>query len=85
MDVERNVRCAAEDIGEVARGVEPPLDDELIIRRVDVPKVSWADFRAHFGQWKNMEVLIGTFLSWFALDVSLLCICDLFTIFSVHL
>ncbi|CAO3656509.1 unnamed protein product [Mucor hiemalis] len=33
-------------------------------------KASWADFRRHFGQWKNGKVLFGTAYSWFALDVA---------------
>jgi PHS family inorganic phosphate transporter-like MFS transporter len=85
MDVERNVRRAAEDIGEVVRGVEPPPDDELIIRRADVPKASWADFKAHFGKWSNMKILIGTSWSWFALDVSWLFVCDVFTFFFLFI
>jgi PHS family inorganic phosphate transporter-like MFS transporter len=70
MDVERNMRRAAEDIEEIVRAKELVADDELVNRRVDVPKASWADFKAHFGQWKNMKVLIGTSWSWFAQDVS---------------
>jgi PHS family inorganic phosphate transporter-like MFS transporter len=35
-----------------------------------LPKASWADFRRHFGQWKNFKVLFGAAWSWFALDVA---------------
>jgi len=35
-----------------------------------VPKASWADFARHFGQWRNLKVLLGTSMSWFALDVA---------------
>jgi PHS family inorganic phosphate transporter-like MFS transporter len=34
------------------------------------PKASWADFCRHFGMWPNLKVLIGTSMSWFALDVA---------------
>ena len=35
-----------------------------------MPKASLADFRRHFGQWKNFKVLFGAAWSWFALDVA---------------
>jgi PHS family inorganic phosphate transporter-like MFS transporter len=34
------------------------------------PKASWKDFVAHYGQWKNGKVLLGTAGSWFFLDVA---------------
>ncbi|KAJ3061729.1 Inorganic phosphate transporter pho84 [Podochytrium sp. JEL0797] len=35
------------------------------------PKGSkFAEFKAHFSQWKNMKILIGTAYCWFALDVA---------------
>ncbi|KAL2913993.1 hypothetical protein HK105_206439 [Polyrhizophydium stewartii] len=37
---------------------------------VTVKQNSWADFKAHFGQWKNAKVLIGTAYCWFALDIA---------------
>lgn len=70
MDIERNVRRAAEDIRVALEGVEPSSDDDVIVQRAEVPKATWADFRSHFGRWENMKVLIGTAWSWFALDVS---------------
>ncbi|TID30395.1 hypothetical protein CANINC_001029 [Pichia inconspicua] len=36
----------------------------------DPPKASWADFWAHFGQWRYGKVLLGTAGSWFTLDVA---------------
>ena len=42
----------------------------LTNEKVATPKHSWADFRRHFGQWKNGKVLLGTAWSWFALDVA---------------
>lgn len=38
--------------------------------RNTMPKASFADFRRHFGQWKNFKVLFGAAWSWFALDVA---------------
>ncbi|PWI71406.1 phosphate:H+ symporter [Purpureocillium lilacinum] len=37
---------------------------------LNVPRASWADVFAYFGQWKNLKVLIGTTLSWFFLDLA---------------
>lgn len=34
---------------------------------LDVPRASWADVFAYFGEWKNLRVLIGTTMSWFLL------------------
>ena len=70
MDVERNIRRATEDINEIIRDAEQVEDVEPIVRRAVVPEASWADFKRHFGRWRNMKVLIGTSWSWFALDVS---------------
>ena len=37
---------------------------------LNVPKASWGDLLAHFGQWKNLRILIGTSMSWFFLDLA---------------
>lgn len=37
---------------------------------LEVPKASWADFWAHYSQWKNGKILLGTAGSWFFLDVA---------------
>ncbi|KAE9403620.1 MFS general substrate transporter [Gymnopus androsaceus JB14] len=67
MDIERNIQQASRDIeGMLAINNETDLGNQ----KVDVPVASWADFKAHFGQWKNMKVLIGTSYSWFALDIA---------------
>ncbi|KAE9403637.1 phosphate permease [Gymnopus androsaceus JB14] len=67
MDIERNIQQASKDIeGMLAIN----NDSDVGNQKVDVPVASWADFRAHFGQWKNLKVLIGTSYSWFALDIA---------------
>jgi PHS family inorganic phosphate transporter-like MFS transporter len=38
--------------------------------RLDPPKASWADFWAHYKQWKHGKILLGTAGSWFFLDVA---------------
>ncbi|KAJ3233865.1 phosphate transporter, partial [Chytriomyces hyalinus] len=44
--------------------------DDATSPKVAVKDNSWADFKGHFGQWKNMKVIIGTAYTWFALDVA---------------
>lgn len=70
MDIERNIDRATHDITNVVEGQKSEVDEDAFIQRIDAPKASWADFRAHFGQWKNFKILFGTSYSWFALDVS---------------
>lgn len=69
MDIERNVMQASTDIENVLTKGNSEVDPDAVIQRADVPKASFADFRRHFGQWKNLKILIGTSYSWFALDV----------------
>lgn len=75
MDIERNVDQASTDIDNVLTGQEKRIDEDAYIQRIQVPKASWADFRAYFGQPKNFKLLFGCAYSWFALDVSLNCYC----------
>ncbi|KAG0172360.1 hypothetical protein DFQ28_003871 [Apophysomyces sp. BC1034] len=45
--------------------------DNMAVARVNAsPRASWADFRNHFGQWRNFKILFGCAYSWFALDVA---------------
>ncbi|KAJ3066969.1 phosphate transporter [Podochytrium sp. JEL0797] len=44
--------------------------DEIATAKVAVKTNSFSDFKAYFGQWKNMKTLIGTAYCWFALDVA---------------
>jgi len=70
MDIERNVDQASTDIDNVLTGQEKQIDEDANIQRIHVPKASWADFRAHFGQLKNFKLLFGASYSWFALDIA---------------
>jgi PHS family inorganic phosphate transporter-like MFS transporter len=70
VDIERNLDQAVVDIDNVVAGQEKVLDEDAPIQRIQVPKASWADFRAHFGQLKNFKILFGTAYSWFALDIA---------------
>ena len=70
MDIERNIKQASQDVDTyLTTGtyiVDPIHNNEW----AELPKASWADFKAHFGQWKNGKVLFGTAWSWFALDIA---------------
>ncbi|KAI9225264.1 MAG: phosphate transporter [Piptocephalis tieghemiana] len=83
MDVKKDIQAANKDMSrrmeadgiavvpldpsmEVAE--EPPHPSDL---EEEAPiKASWSDFFHHFGQWRFGKVLIGTAVSWFALDVA---------------
>ena len=82
MDIERNVDQASTDIDNVLSGQEKQIDEDAHIQRIQVPKASWADFRAHFGQFKNFKLLLGASYSWFALDVCLKLL--VFSVLSSH-
>lgn len=77
-DVARDVEKAAEDADAYMHGKAAGNPDE--IRRVTAiaqsetaliqPKASWADWWAHYSQWKNGKILLGTAGSWFFLDIA---------------
>jgi PHS family inorganic phosphate transporter-like MFS transporter len=69
MDIERNIDRASHDIKAVLDGA-PKVDEDEFVQRIDAPKASWADFRAHFGKLENFKLLFGTAYSWFALDIA---------------
>ncbi|PFH59955.1 hypothetical protein XA68_11664 [Ophiocordyceps unilateralis] len=48
------------------RGVSKRLSTTLLT----VPRASWADLIAYFGEWAHLKVLIGTTMSWFFLDLA---------------
>ncbi|KIY66419.1 inorganic phosphate transporter [Cylindrobasidium torrendii FP15055 ss-10] len=71
MDVLRNLEQAENDIDSVNKELKGHDEGDLESPpRAQAPKASWADFKAHFGQWKNGKVLLGTAWSWFALDIA---------------
>ncbi|KAG2158000.1 major facilitator superfamily domain-containing protein [Suillus bovinus] len=70
MDIERNIAQATTDIDNVLTTGKSVHDEDAPVQRVQAPKATRADFRAYFGQWKNLKILIGTAYSWFALDIA---------------
>ncbi|KAH0548146.1 hypothetical protein GP486_008126 [Trichoglossum hirsutum] len=79
-DVARDVLKAERDVIAYMNGVTRPergLDELQRLRDKDrnadelrVPRPSFADFRQHFGAWRNGRLLLGTSLSWFFLDIA---------------
>jgi MFS transporter, PHS family, inorganic phosphate transporter len=77
-DVARDVEKAGEDVKAYMQGKAEGHPDEVnrasVLQdsrvRLELPKASWADFWAHYSQWKHGKVLIGTAGSWFFLDVA---------------
>ncbi|KAK2600023.1 hypothetical protein QQS21_005257 [Conoideocrella luteorostrata] len=43
---------------------------KILESSLDLPRASWADVFAYFGEWRNFRVLIGTTMSWFFLDLA---------------
>ncbi|KAF8473934.1 major facilitator superfamily domain-containing protein [Kalaharituber pfeilii] len=77
-DVARDIEKASADASAYLQGQSAGEIDE--IRQIEaraaaqeqlvVPKASWKDFWVHYGQWKNIKILIGTAGSWLLLDVA---------------
>ncbi|GBC04213.1 hypothetical protein RclHR1_05570014 [Rhizophagus clarus] len=70
MDVEYDVNKATNDITSYLHKTDTQDDRDGAGNYVDVPKASWSDFRNYFGKWSNGKVLLGTAVSWFALDIA---------------
>ncbi|OBZ72696.1 Inorganic phosphate transporter PHO84 [Grifola frondosa] len=70
MDVERNVKQAAQDVDNFLTSGSYFVDPDAVIERVHAPKASKRDFFNYFSKWENLSLLIGTSYSWFALDIA---------------
>ncbi|KAJ2003802.1 hypothetical protein GGI04_001655 [Coemansia thaxteri] len=75
LDVEQNVHRAAKDVQatvgtttKIVDDVNEPLRPSHAQARATKP--SWTEFYHHFKHWKNFRVLMGTSVTWFALDVA---------------
>lgn len=77
-DVNRDVLKASQDISAYLEGSREGHPDQVQraaalqkdSERLAAPKASFSDFVAHYSQWKNGKVLLGTAGSWFFLDVA---------------
>ncbi|KAG7089663.1 hypothetical protein E1B28_011323 [Marasmius oreades] len=70
MDIERNIQQASKDIEGVLTVGYSKADPDAVVQKVEAPRATWADFRAHFSKWENFKVLFGCAYSWFALDIA---------------
>ncbi|EPT01390.1 hypothetical protein FOMPIDRAFT_1023292 [Fomitopsis schrenkii] len=70
MDIERNVKQAAQDIENVLTTGTYHVDPDAVVQRVQAPKASRRDFFRYFGKWQNGRQLLGCAYSWFALDIA---------------
>jgi PHS family inorganic phosphate transporter-like MFS transporter len=70
MDIERNIRQAAQDVDTFLTTGTFVVDVDAVVKRAEAPKASRRDFSNYFGKWENLKVLIGTAYSWFALDIA---------------
>jgi MFS transporter, PHS family, inorganic phosphate transporter len=72
MDIERNLDRASLDVNRILSNQQIIITEDGIAQRIDVPQASRRDFISHFSKTKNLRILAGTCLSWFALDVSVM-------------
>ena len=70
MDVERNVRQAAQDVDNFLTSGTYYIDHDAIVERVRAPKATKRDFKSFFSKRENLVPLVGMCYSWFAIDVS---------------
>ncbi|KAI9768310.1 MAG: hypothetical protein M1840_004918 [Geoglossum simile] len=78
-DVARDILKAERDVTAYMDGKRGPSSSPGDLLRANtmyrqandlrVPRPSFADFRQHFGEWRNGKLLLGTSLSWFFLDI----------------
>lgn len=69
LDVDNDVERAAKDVSIVTVGKKRTAESTEM-KREGEKKASFREFIAHFSQWKNLKVLLGTSVTWFALDVA---------------
>ncbi|KAF9818562.1 hypothetical protein IEO21_02667 [Rhodonia placenta] len=70
MDVERNVKQAAQDVENFLTTGSYYVDPDAVVQRVQAPKATRRDFFAYYSKWENARQLIGCAYSWFALDIA---------------
>ncbi len=71
MDIERNVRQAAQDVDNfLTSGTVVYIDVDAVVERVRAPKATKRDFMEFFRKRENLVPLVAMCYSWFAIDVS---------------
>lgn len=67
LDVDNDVERAINDVDIVTDGQKRSNSNTV---KQGEKKASFREFIQHFSKWKNLKVLLGTSISWFALDVA---------------
>ena len=70
MDVERNVKQAAQDVENFLTTGSYYVDPDAVYERHTAPKATRHDFSSYFSKRENFLLLFGTAYSWFALDIA---------------
>ncbi|KAJ1663485.1 hypothetical protein IW140_001169 [Coemansia sp. RSA 1813] len=74
LDVEKDVYRAAQDVKATVGNKKVDGTDVSLYQGTQQPpkdtKPTWTEFYHHFKQWRHLKVLLGTSISWFALDVA---------------
>jgi MFS transporter, PHS family, inorganic phosphate transporter len=69
LDIDNDIERAHNDVNIVTTGVKSKGDEGNLIQQ-GAKKASFKEFCRHFSRWKHLKVLLGTSISWFALDVA---------------
>ena len=67
MDVDNDVHRGANDINKVSGNSHVKLAEK---KQQAENKATFRQFIQHFSKWNNFKILLGTSISWFALDVA---------------
>jgi MFS transporter, PHS family, inorganic phosphate transporter len=70
LDIDNDIERAHKDVNIVTTGVKNNKGDTANLIQQGTNKASFREFCRHFSKWKHLKVLLGTSISWFALDVA---------------
>lgn len=66
IDIDNDIERAAVDVDIVTDGKKR----SIVTKKEGENKANLKEFFVHFSKWKNLKVLLGTSVTWFALDVA---------------
>jgi len=66
MQVENNINKGVSDVNFIKTGIKEKhiIETRGHFEESTTPKASFKDFKRHFGQWKNLKLLLGTSICW---------------------
>jgi PHS family inorganic phosphate transporter-like MFS transporter len=66
MQVENNINKGVSDVNFIKTGIKEKhiIETRGHFEESTTPKASFKDFKRHFGQWKNLKILLGTSICW---------------------